>query len=108
MIHIAISPIEIDGPQPNLIERIADALVYQDRIAEWFDAVAKGCAEFDFRSVPAQKPSVELNSGDSPMDYLHKLLHASRQIILYGPPGTGKTWTARRLAARMLQEGVCC
>src|SRR5260370_4706103 len=40
------------------------------------------------------------------LDQAAEVLRAIPQVILQGPPGTGKTYTAKRLAARLLGIGA--
>jgi hypothetical protein len=43
---------------------------------------------------------------DGLLDHAAEVLRAIPQVILQGPPGTGKTYTAKRLAARLLKIGA--
>jgi hypothetical protein len=43
---------------------------------------------------------------DGLLDHAAEVLRAIPQVILQGPPGTGKTYTAKRLAARLLGIGA--
>jgi ATPase family protein associated with various cellular activities (AAA) len=43
---------------------------------------------------------------DGLLDHVAEVLRVIPQVILQGPPGTGKTYTAKRLAARLLEIGA--
>jgi hypothetical protein len=71
----------------------------------------QGLFDFSVRQIegtaiePAPPPAPD-DPLDGLLDHAAGLLQVVPQIVLQGPPGTGKTYTAKRLAARLLGIGA--